>query len=577
MLLNSAIVIFAVSTIGFFSYYESSAAITRDVKRFSNEVLQQANLNLNRYYNEYDQFFLQLEFSKELQDWMELGPDQAYENYVHFSNLVNKFIKTFEFQHPEIKSISFSNRQGMEQHYRKDGLDKDYSLQKDPVILADFSPKNMAILVRRSEDYVEQDSIPVMTMIKEVFYTGSRSYIKMDVAVYPTQQIIHSINLGELGNAMIVDDHNRIIFHRDEATRFKALNAQLFQRIGAAANGAFLQRETSEIVVYQTVPYTNWKLVVVMPFAKVALSIEKVRIVTFAVALISLIISIVLVVLLSSSMTRRISRLTHVIKRTRAGDLNTRPEIGGVDEIAYLGVAYERMLGELGETIDDLAESKASQKRAISTAMQSQINSHFLYNTLETIRSLANLADQKEIEHTTVALSDLLRYGSQLKQAQSTIGEELANASNYLRIIQVRFGELISFEMSMEEQAATVPCLRLVVQPLVENCVVHGVEARGEAVHIRIIVKRPEAHRVSITIADDGPGFTDIQLIALRQQLAGHDPEQRYTEASRIGILNVHYRLQLQYGARHAGIRVGAGACGGAEVTVEFPDGSDAQ
>ena len=177
--------------------------------------------------------------------------------------------------------------------------------------------------------------------------------------------------------------------------------------------------------------------------------------------------------------------------------------------------------------------------------LTSQINPHFLYNTLETIRMKARINKQYEIEELVKMLGKILRSSIQAGSKDMTIREEVELAEYYLKIQQYRFGERIQYQIYVEEGTERQKILPLLIQPLVENCIIHGLEGSEDVGHIDICVKR-SGQNVVITVTDDGAGICGEKIAEIRRELAGNR-----TKGEHIGICNVNQRVRLRYGEKY--------------------------
>lgn len=582
LMLSFILVIFVIVTsIGWYSYREISKSIKSDIEQFSSQILKQANLNLERYYREYEQGFLQLGTSSEFEEWLKLKPDQVFEFYQYFygrsdgSGMLRNYITPFVFRHPEIMSISLKSDIGNEYHYTpKGGLDKDYSLDDEHWIQEANHTDKVLMRVVQNPNYFNENrdkqTYVVMSMVKRFGELGHQGYLKMDVSLEPVKSILEEVELGRNSVGYILDKEGTVIVHPDDDQITKQHAAPWTSRLYKSDHGAFFIEESHEMVVFETISYTQWKSIVVVDYTTVAGSVERIRTVTFVVAVAGLLLAVLLVFAMMTPITRRISNLRRMMKRTQLGEFDQRMPIDGKDELADLGRSFNQMLEHLDESVQQLAESKMRQQKAVMSALQSQINSHFLYNTLESINSMAILSDHKEIEQTTVNLSNMLRYTSSYKNAVVTVQDEIQHAQDYLKICQIRYSEVLTYDIRVEPECEIASCLKALLQPMVENAIKYGIETTGSAIHISIDVFRRE-DQVVMRIQDNGPGFEAEKLRKLQWQLSDEHQLEKYDEITQIGILNVNYRLKTYYRPLPAGVRLDSTEPHGAEVTITFP------
>lgn len=569
-----SVLLFVVSAIGLFSYYETSRTIRKDVERFSSLILRQVNLNLERYYREYSEAMLQIGTSREFTDWIRVGREEAFQSY-HLDYKMNEnYIVPFMIRHPEILSVTLKSKQGNEFHHTATyGLEKDYTLDDD--WLQDVTSYNQIYVhVQFSDDYLDSRgqrlSMPVMTWVKSfgIFNSG---YVKIDVSLQPSQQILSEMELGKQVTGMIADSSGKILVHTDETMILQQLDPSIVHGMAKSSSGAFLRKDTNEMVVYETSPQFGWKTIAIMPFENIARSIYSVRDMTILFAMAGIALGMLLIVAFTSSVTKRLSKLRQTIMQTRIGNFQVRVPVDGVDEVSDLGQAYNRMLEEIEASIHQLTETKLRQREAALSALQSQINSHFLYNTLESINSMASLVDHTDIEETTIALAEMLRYTSSYRDAVVTIDEEINHLQHYFRICSIRYGDGFTYAISVDPGCGDVPCLKAILQPIVENALKHGIEATGEPIHVDVRAQWTADDNILVRIADNGKGFDPSAYEHLRQELRNDAQGEQYRQLTKVGLLNVNYRLKMYYGQEEAGIELEPPTDTGAVVCIRFP------
>lgn len=266
----------------------------------------------------------------------------------------------------------------------------------------------------------------------------------------------------------------------------------------------------------------------------------------------SVVLAGTLIFAFSWSFARRVGRFREQMQKASEGNFELEEKLGGNDEISqlydYLSVMIwriQRLLAQVYQEKIHAERLKTSQKDAEFKMLTSQINPHFLYNTLETIRMKARINKQYEIEELVKMLGKILRSSIQAGSKDMTIREEVELAEYYLKIQQYRFGERIQYQIYVEEGTEKQKILPLLIQPLVENCIIHGLEGSEDVGHIDICVKR-SGQNVVITVTDDGAGICGEKIAEIRRELAGNR-----TKGEHIGICNVNQRVRLRYGEKY--------------------------
>lgn len=263
--------------------------------------------------------------------------------------------------------------------------------------------------------------------------------------------------------------------------------------------------------------------------------------------LISLIITIFVGIafrLLAISTVTQIDMLSKYAKNVSEGDYKTPIELGGSGEVALLGRTFNQLVLNTERYIDGVkktAEIEKLLKEAELLSLQSQINPHFLFNTLNTISRLAIIEDAEDTCTLIESLAEMLRYNIRSFGFEVTIGDEIKNLENYFYIQKMRFSERIQYAIDIEPRLLEMPIPNLTLQPLVENAIVHGIENRKNGGHI-FIGGEMVGDKAIITINDNGEGIAPERLA----EIMNSDIVQK-GHTMGIGLSNVKQRLELFY------------------------------
>ena len=259
----------------------------------------------------------------------------------------------------------------------------------------------------------------------------------------------------------------------------------------------------------------------------------------------SVVLAGTLIFAFSWSFARRVGRFREQMQKASEGNFELEEISQLYDYLSVMIWRIQRLLAQVYQEKIHAERLKSSQKDAEFKMLTSQINPHFLYNTLETIRMKARINKQYEIEELVKMLGKILRSSIQAGSKDMTIREEVELAEYYLKIQQYRFGERIQYQIYVEEGTERQKILPLLIQPLVENCIIHALEGSEDVGHIDICVKR-SGQNVVITVTDDGAGICGEKIAEIRRELAGNR-----TKGEHIGICNVNQRVRLRYGEEY--------------------------
>ncbi|MDO4293718.1 MAG: sensor histidine kinase [Eubacteriales bacterium] len=289
---------------------------------------------------------------------------------------------------------------------------------------------------------------------------------------------------------------------------------------------------------------------------------------TLAVLSVAALIFVLLSAFLSRTVNEPVRQLQKRMSRIAAGDFSRDPD-----------TEWDHELGEIGRNINDLSENVLTlmnerlederQKRDYEYRMlQSQINPHFLYNTLNSIKWMATIQGAPGIAEMTTALSRLLKDIAKGTTNRIPLEHEVALLKDYFTIQQYRYGGSVLLRWEIDDPSLlTCRILKFTLQPIVENAIFHGIEPKGSAGTITVSIRKTAEGDVSVSVADDGIGMDPATAAAL---LSREDPTEKSSFFKGIGVSNVHRRLQYEFGPRY-GLSVRSAPGSGTVVTVLLP------
>ncbi|TCZ73816.1 sensor histidine kinase [Paenibacillus albiflavus] len=332
------------------------------------------------------------------------------------------------------------------------------------------------------------------------------------------------------------------------------------------------------LAVRQHSEVAGWELVLLMPVEAATEGISVLRTALYVSIGIAAFAFLLLTLLLSTMITRPIQQLMRSMRGARFGGLRLIP--AGRNhfrtlEINELNNTYNKMVTHMNELIQVVYEKEITQSRTELKALQAQINPHFLFNTLEAFYWSLEEKEESELAQTILAMSGLFRYvigSAPGNDERVTIRDELEHAQRYLQIMKMRLIDRLHWNIDANEELLQVPIPKLIIQPLVENAILHGVESRISpgSVTIRVFSNKPGF--ATIAVIDDGLGMDQEALNKLMQSIEGvtsHDPKK----GAGVAMSNVQRRLKLYYPStaeRGSGLQIESKAGVGTIVSFEI-------
>lgn len=318
---------------------------------------------------------------------------------------------------------------------------------------------------------------------------------------------------------------------------------------------------------------TGWKIIILTPVASVMDGITVLRTAIIVSVMVGGVLFLILTFILSTMITRPILNLIKAMRGARFGTLKPIPVKSATMEINELGNTYNQMVVSLNELIEVVYQKEIIQSRTELKALQAQINPHFLFNTLEAFYWALDEKGNEELAQIVVAMSGLFRYviSKDDEDEWVTVGDEMEHAERYLKIMEMRMLDRLSWQIDADEVCCKAHIPKLLVQPLVENAILHGVEQRVGHGNVVIRVKPSDTPgRTRIEVSDDGPGMTEERLKSLLETLELGQGESE--KGKGVGLSNVNKRLRLYYASDTTGLDIQSEAGKGTTMAFEIPN-----
>lgn len=321
------------------------------------------------------------------------------------------------------------------------------------------------------------------------------------------------------------------------------------RRIGASGYFYSAHGESRALIVYQRLTGTDWMLVSRYPTHDLMKPVNDFTKRTVVIGALSLLIAMLLASFLSSRTMTPLKELSKGMKSIEVGNYAINLPVRSKDDIGYLSASFNRMAKEINRLIMKVYETEIIKKNAEIKALQSQINPHFLYNTLGIIDSLATMDGDGRISLISRSLAKMFRYNIS-GQPISTLEAEMAQTRLYLSIQKIRFDARLDYSIYLEPGLEDVPIPKLLFQPLVENSIIHGIGPSVEGGVVRIEATDAGDGRVEVKVWNNGCPIQPERQLWLNKLLSNAQRSgELYLEQSSVGLLNVHSRIRMVYGS----------------------------
>lgn len=324
------------------------------------------------------------------------------------------------------------------------------------------------------------------------------------------------------------------------------------------------QQSIDSTLVFSTIPNTDqWLLCTLLAdpeiFAHTNALTRNIAVLWIALLILTVLISY----FLTRSFAQPLEALKANMREVENGNLVNLPLGNRKDEFYYLEASYNRMLDQISQLIERIYREQNMKRKAELRALQAQINPHFLYNTLDTLKWIALDYNAYEISDAVNSLSSFFRISLSDGKEMIPLSHEMNHARYYMEIQKMRYDEILDYQIDINPALEGIETLKLMVQPLVENALYHGIKPKGDKGLITVSAYQTDK-KIQIEVTDNGIGISSKKLELLRKNLEGMVESRHY------GIYNINERLKYKYG-QNAGILIDSIEGTGTTVTLFFP------
>ena len=396
--------------------------------------------------------------------------------------------------------------------------------------------------------------------------TGEREGLFfVDLNYSAISDLCNNNSIEEKGYIFVLDAEGNIVYHPKQQLMYCGLKTENIDAIMECEEDSLIIDEGGESKLYtmSKSKRTGWTVVGAAYTSELLKNNEQAQMWYLLVASILLLAVIGISGIISREITKPIRSLRDSMRKVQNGQFDTHVEVITENEIGSLGRSFNLMTSEIRALMEQNVYEQKQKRKSELKALQAQINPHFLYNTLDSIIWMSEAGESDEVVEMTSALARLLRQSISNDQEEVELEKEIEYVKNYLTIQKMRYKDKLEFFIYVDPRVAHVPVIKLVLQPLVENAIYHGIKYKETKGNLKIYAK-PVDGRVEIVVADDGIGMDEDVMEHIFDE---HRKEQK---RNGVGVPNVQKRLQLQYGSEY-GIRYESVKGAGTKVVITIP------
>ncbi|WP_232436324.1 cache domain-containing sensor histidine kinase [Paenibacillus rubinfantis] len=525
------------------SYFSSQHLLERKYTELLMEVAKQTNIRIDEYFKEIEKISLVTTFGMNslnnsaeknypiqefLRDDSEQNKNEVYGMLMNYILMKDQEISIYVYNLNGGQDLIVGTKKPYNYHYRP--------TQEEWFQFFQVSTSKMMILDTHIDGQTQNHTLAI-SHVRKILDTDSGTLLGFMVV---------SIDLGVIDIASnrlqeslrkrftIVDESDNIIYNND------------FSLIGQKFSETIRPKDTDHLIVASRFERQRWTTYLYMPKKELSAEGNLLRHNLYLLATLMLIFLAIVSILLSTVITHPLKKLMRNILLVEKGQFDQVKEIRSRDEIGHLSTRFHRMSHELKRLVERIQQEEKDKATVEIRALQSQINPHFLYNTLGSVKWIASMQQADKIVEMTDALIEMLFYAARSEDALVTVRQELDNLRNYMIIQKVRYYNRIQLVIEADEDTLYEQIPKLILQPLVENAIFHGLAWKEEGGTVTVIVERSDSE-IRIAVHDNGVGMDEETLQSLTKSLT----RGRDSEAKNIGLYNVMRRLKLHYGEQH--------------------------
>lgn len=387
-----------------------------------------------------------------------------------------------------------------------------------------------------------------------------KGVIMLDMKLDAIESIINSANLSKTGFLYIADKDGEVVYGPTNDILYRIHPTMIRKDQFVEINDSTYQ------IIRKETGISQWKIVGVFPQdVTVRIIIEMISyFVLFALIIFAL--ATALLSVLTRTVTKPIGELKGLMELAEQGQLDVRFDSPYNDEISILGGSFNSMIESIDNLLKLVYTEQKAKREAELKAFQAQIKPHFLYNTLDTINWMAMDYEADDIVEVIQALTNLFRISLSKGNEIISLENEILHVSSYLSIQKTRYEDQFDYEINWNKEFKDLKVIKLIIQPIVENAIYHGIKGSKQTGFIKIDVDVTDEH-VVIKVSDSGHGMTEEYVNYLNNVFNKNEDKK---ESTGIGLLNVNERIKLNFGDEY-GLFVVSSLSEGTTVTIKHP------
>ncbi|MCR8642489.1 sensor histidine kinase [Paenibacillus sp. N1-5-1-14] len=561
------IILIPLLSLGFVSYLIAAAVTEDKAKQSGMNMLRQINTNFEFIVQDVENMSLFLIGQDNIQQYLSGAEVTAKKQ-----NEINGFLTNLAFSKTYISNITIRPLQG-------EPFTNTAILQSNLKLITDTQPDYFQAHSKWWSSLYENNTPmgvkKVISLVRPIRNMNTFHEMGMLIISIDQQELTKYLMKSEMDEGSFIallDSNNRVIAGSNRSW----LNhdfGELFPGVGGFTEKSGTMNDTSSqekrTVLYDKVPYVNWTTVGMIPFREYQAQNTYVLKLTAVAVGVAIVLIMILVLSFVQQVTKPLLNLSKYLRNVNPDESIPTYPVTTSDEVGMLIHSYNKLGDRMEWLKEEVTRNETRKKEADMQALQAQINPHFLYNTLSSIHWMALMSKDGQIAEMVGALSDFLRFSLNKGEEYCAIHQEVAHAHNYVQIQMIRFPNQFEVTFYVDPELRSKSILKLLLQPLIENAMIHGIQKQGGTVGQIYVHIDQLGSDIRCIVEDTGVGIEPQKLSEITAQLNAPIDHEVMLHAN-YGLRNVHRRLVLHYG-NVAGLQIDSVLGKGTRVTFSIP------
>lgn len=563
-----AILIGTILILDTFFIYIMSITIQKDTHIYAYEIVKQLGRNIQTYTNHMEEIA-----------WMIINQDINIMYQLKKPLEEPKVEKSYSIEQFRIKGNTTNDIASIF-IFGENGLtlvDHEKYIIKDYVNIKEMDWYKQAVAAKgkpvisssHMQNYIETDGKWVFSVSCAIIDPETQALlgvILIDMSYKDLADMCNNISLGKNGYVYVVNQQQQIIYHPKQQLIYSDILQEDLGRIMKQQEGSFIEEKGEQrLITVHGIEGTDWSVVGVSYIGDLLISQNQIFMALLIITFICIVLSFIVSRRVAEDISSPISKLEKIMSQVENGNLDTDMVIhANTEEIQKLAHSFQTMLIQIKILIAKVEQNQKKLRKTELKVLQAQINPHFLYNTLDTIIWLGEKEEHEKVVNVTIALARYFRLSLNKGREIITIFSEIEHVKNYLLIQKMRYNKKLTYTITVNPEVYDYMIVKIILQPLVENAIYHGIKDSKEGGHIHIKGHK-EGKNILLIVEDNGKGMTAEECAEILVK-----PISKSITSGGVAIKNVHERLQIYFGEQY-GLYYESTLGKGTKVQIKIP------